>query len=262
MAVTLLAAAIAAAMAHASPRPAPAAADSDPAIWVVSDEDTTIFLFGTFHALDGRQAWFNRTVSSALSAADELVLETVVPDRGPGAHAPAGAAPAPTGSFMRATGAVIAAGRSKGLRVDQGADTVLRRVAEASGKPVGGLETLEFQIDLFKRMSAGSPPSQPRVQVQTGADPRLGTLMSQMQDAWKRGEQGLFVVLLNRMRATSPEAYRAMFTERNANWAGWIAQRLQEPGTVFVAVGAGHLAGRDSVQAKLAELGVKSARIN
>jgi uncharacterized protein YbaP (TraB family) len=53
-----------------------------------------------------------------------------------------------------------------------------------------------------------------------------------------------------------------MFTERNANWAGWIAQRLQEPGTVFVAVGAGHLAGRDSVQAKLTELGVKSARIN
>ena len=38
-----------------------------------------------------------------------------------------------------------------------------------------------------------------------------------------------------------------MFTERNARWADWIAGRMQTPGTVFVAVGAGHLAGKDSV---------------
>jgi uncharacterized protein YbaP (TraB family) len=110
-------------------------------------------------------------------------------------------------------------------------------------------------------MSAGRS-QRPAVAPAPAVNAALGTLMSQMQDAWKRGEQGLFVVLLNRMRATSPHAYRTMFTERNASWAGWIAQRLQEPGTVFVAVGAGHLAGRDSVQAKLTELGVKSARIN
>jgi uncharacterized protein len=262
MAMTLLAAAVAAAVALVAPIPASAPAPADPAIWVINDEDTTIFLFGTFHALDGRPGWFNQTVRTAFSSADELMLETLVPERGPGANRPAGGPPPGTGSFMRATDAVVAAGRSEGLRVNQGADTVLRRAAEASGKPIGGLETLEFQIDLFKRMSAGT--ARPSGGVQPGPAPyrAIGALMSQMQDAWKRGEQGLFVMLLNRMRATSPEAYRAMFTERNASWAGWIAQRLQEPGTVFVAVGAGHLAGSDSVQAKLAELGVKSARIN
>ena len=71
-----------------------------------------------------------------------------------------------------------------------------------------------------------------------------------------------FAPMLEQMRTNSPESYRRLFAERNARWAGWIAQRLQHPGTVFVAVGAGHLAGRDSVQLKLAQAGVRSARIN
>jgi len=36
---------------------------------------------------------------------------------------------------------------------------------------------------------------------------------------------------------------------------------MARPGTVFIAVGAGHLAGPDSVQAKLAKLGVKAERV-
>ncbi len=53
-----------------------------------------------------------------------------------------------------------------------------------------------------------------------------------------------------------------MFTDRNAQWAQWIAGRLDRPGTVFVAVGAGHLVGSDSLQVQLSQLGIKSARIN
>ena len=64
------------------------------------------------------------------------------------------------------------------------------------------------------------------------------------------------------MRSSSPDSYSVMFTQRNTNWANWIANRLHQPGTVFVAVGTGHLAGPDSVQAKLALLGIHSARIN
>ena len=53
-----------------------------------------------------------------------------------------------------------------------------------------------------------------------------------------------------------------MFTERNARWADWIAGRMQTPGTVFVAVGAGHLAGRDSLLVRLAEMGISLTRVN
>jgi len=83
-----------------------------------------------------------------------------------------------------------------------------------------------------------------------------------MQSAWKRGDQSVFVGMLNQLEQSSPDTYRVMFTERNARWADWIAGRMQTPGTVFIAVGAGHLAGKDSVLVRLAEQGITSARLN
>ena len=59
----------------------------------------------------------------------------------------------------------------------------------------------------------------------------------------------------------SPEVAEKLLINRNKNWAAWIKQRMTKPGTVFIAVGAGHLAGPDSVQAQLAKLGVKSTRV-
>ena len=49
---------------------------------------------------------------------------------------------------------------------------------------------------------------------------------------------------------------------RNARWADWVAARMAQPGTVFVAVGAGHLAGKGSVQTLLAEKGLKAERVS
>lgn len=40
-----------------------------------------------------------------------------------------------------------------------------------------------------------------------------------------------------------------------------IDKRLDKPGTVFVAVGAGHLAGKDSVQDQLAAYGHEAERV-
>ena len=65
-----------------APAPPPAAAapvDADPALWVVRDEDTTVYLFGTFHMLDGRP-WFNDEIRTAFDASNELVLEAIIPD--------------------------------------------------------------------------------------------------------------------------------------------------------------------------------------
>lgn len=263
----LIAAGIASVIAQMVPAAVPRLPDADPAIWVVNDEDTTIFLFGTFHALDGRSDWFNDEVVTAFVSSDELVLETLPPNvQGEARRPPApdpqhvrSLAVASSGSFLAATRQAISAGRSRGLKVGQGADMVLRRAAEASGKPVGGLENFNEQLRVIGRLGGQGSP---RGQQSAAARHQLGGLMTQLQAAWNRGEQGMFVAMLNQMRASSPETYRTMFVERNANWATWIAQRLEEPGTVFVAIGAGHLAGRDSVQAKLSRLGVKSARIN
>ena len=79
MVVALIAAALAAASVPATP-PARLVPDADPAIWVVNDHDTVIFLFGTFHALDGKSDWFNDEVRTAFTSSDELMLETIVPE--------------------------------------------------------------------------------------------------------------------------------------------------------------------------------------
>jgi hypothetical protein len=68
--------------------------------------------------------------------------------------------------------------------------------------------------------------------------------------------------VLGQLEQASPQTYRTLFTERNTRWADWIAARLQSPGTVFVAVGAGHLAGKDSVLVRLAQHGIQSRRVN
>ena len=59
--------------------PAPAVVRATPALWEVSDGDTKIYLFGTFHSLDGRTVWFDDRVRQVFDGSDELVLETIVP---------------------------------------------------------------------------------------------------------------------------------------------------------------------------------------
>lgn len=260
---------VAAALAAAAPQvQAPAPVDSHPAIWMVRDADTTVYIFGTFHALDGRTQWLNGEVKTAFESSNELVLETVIPE-GPIQPRPMFGGQAlsvtPSASFLATTRMAITAGRSQGMQVANGADMVLRHAAEAEGKPVEGLETLELQLNMFSRMPVASSAPRPKA-----GDPvedsrpmdDLSSAMAEMQSAWKRGDQSVFVRMLGQLNRASPDTYRMMFTERNARWADWIAARMQTPGTVFVAVGAGHLAGRDSLLVRLAERGIESARLN
>ena len=48
-------------------------------MWVVRDEDTVIYLFGTFHLLDGKTDWFNDEVRQAFDSSQELVFEINMP---------------------------------------------------------------------------------------------------------------------------------------------------------------------------------------
>ena len=266
MVAVLIAAALAAApTAHAAPPPA---ATPSPAMFVVRDADTIVYIFGTFHALDGRSDWFGQQVRAAFEASDELVLETVIPE-GPVALRPRfrgePLSVTPSASFLATTRMAIDAGRSQGMQVAHGADTILRNAAEAQGKQVAGLETLELQLNMFTRMPAASPTRRPRAGEPVDDSAPMDSLskaMADMQAAWKRGDQRIFVRMLGQLEQNSPDSYRMMFTERNGRWADWVAGRMQSPGTVFLAVGAGHLAGKDSLLVRLAEQGIESTRLN
>jgi uncharacterized protein YbaP (TraB family) len=266
---------VAAALATATPASAAPATvvNEDPAIFVVRDADTTVYIFGTFHALDGKGEWFNDQVRDAFEKSDELVLETLIPEGPPAPGTELGAAPArqlralpvaSSASFLATTRLAITAGRSRGMQVGNGADMVLRRVAEQEGKPVEGLETLQEQLSMFDRMPQPivAPPRSRASGSSTGQIDGLSKSMAVMQSAWKRGDQRVFVSMLDQLSRASPDTYRVMFTERNARWADWISARLGRPGTVFVAVGAGHLAGKDSLLARLGDRGIYSTRVN
>lgn len=246
--------------------PEPVTRQSDPAMFVVRDADTTVYLFGTFHALDGQNDWFRDEVENAFDRSNELVLETLIPE-GPIVPAPKplrAPSVAASASFLATTRMAINAGKSQGMRVGNGADMVLRHVAEEEGKPVEGLETLESQLTMFTKLPGPGPSAAPAVKSANDASSMqsLSKAMTDMQAAWKRGDQNVFVQMLDQLSRSSPETYRMLFVERNARWADWVAARMQTPGTVFVAVGAGHLAGKDSLLVRLAEHGIPSTRVN
>ena len=78
---------------------------------------------------------------------------------------------------------------------------------------------------------------------------------------WKAGEPDKLAREMNESLEATPQLARVLLTDRNANWAQWIKARLDRPGTVFVAVGAGHLAGSGSVQDQLKALGLQVDRV-
>lgn len=279
----------------ATPAPAPAAAplpDADPALWVVRDEDTTIYLFGTFHMLDGRP-WFNDEVKTAFDASNELVMEAILPDDVMAmaqlvqryARLPEGqalgdrltpdqrtalgatleAAGLPANRFDRMKPWFVAmtlsalGGQQIGIGAGNGPEAVLTRAARTREMPIGELEGIEGQL----RMMDAMPEAQQVAMLAQALDSHeeLGAQLAPMLDAWSTGNVDALVAILNAQSREDPALHEMLFTRRNQAWADWIRERMARPGTVFLAVGAGHLAGPGSVQAALAAEGLQTERV-
>ena len=82
-----------------------------------------------------------------------------------------------------------------------------------------------------------------------------------MLSAWSRGDVRAIAKVFNRDLADSPELADAVIVQRNANWTKWVEGRMAQPGIVLVAVGAGHLAGDDSVIEMLEKQGMRVRRV-
>lgn len=272
--------------------PAPVPRDADPALWVVRDADTTIYLFGTVHLLRPGLSWFDDGVRKAFDASNELVLELVMPPESQmqalvtelgttksGPALPAQLSPATaaklrgelsklgmspnaldrTEPWLAAMTLSVLPLRQLGYDDKDGAEQVLSAAARAAGKPIVGLETAQQQLGYFDRLSM---PAQRQLLATTLDDlPGMGSEIDAMVKDWSAGDADALARLLNADLDRTPELKQALLVTRNRNWANWIAARMQRPGTVFVAVGAGHLAGSDSVQAELAKRGLKVERV-
>ena len=271
----------------------PARPDADPAMWVLKDDDTTIYLFGTFHGLDGKTDWFNDEVKAAFDASDEVVVEAIMPEdqaamqplivkyavdasgktltsklsaemkakyektmAGIGIPAQAFEPLEPWFVTMALT---AVAGQKIGLKPEHGADVTITRAAKTAGKNVAELEGAEWQLSLFDKM----PEDKQIVQLGQTLDavPEMGPQLTQMLASWSKGDIEALATMMNASLKETPELYKMIFSDRNATWAEWIGKRMDQPGTVFMAVGAGHLAGKDSVQDLLAKKGLKAEKV-
>jgi uncharacterized protein YbaP (TraB family) len=130
--------------------------------------------------------------------------------------------------------------------------------ARAEGKTKAALETLEEQIGLFDTMPLDAQLAYLDKTVE--AIPEVAGTVEEMVAMWLEGDAVSLAALLND-EVDDPDLYRRLLSDRNANWVEWIDTRMDSPGNVFIAVGAGHLAGRDSVQKLLAERGFAVTRI-
>ena len=288
-----LAAALAAVLTPALPAWAAPLPDADPAMWVVKDSDTTVYLFGTFHVLDGKSEWFNDEVKQAFDRSDEVVLEAIIPEDpaqiaplmakyamassgkplterlSPEAKAkmakilgesgiPAAALDKMKPGFAGMTVALIPYQKA-GMSPEHGTEKILSKAAKDASKPVGELEGLEYQLKMLDQISEEAHVRQ--LEEMLAKFEELPALIESMKTYWNSGNAEGFAKLMNEMQAASPESFKVMLSDRNANWAEWIDKRMDKPGTVFVAVGTAHLAGTDSVQQFLTKRGIESKRV-
>ncbi len=270
---------------------APAPQSARPAMWKVADADTTIFLFGTVHALPKGITWFDGTIANAFEGSQELVTEIVETDPAAMQAAVVAKGILPEGKSLRdmltaeQRTAYEAAMKANGLPEaafdrlkpwyvavflsampvlrdgydpENGVEKVLDTRAKLLKRPHTALETAEFQLGLFDSLPDETQLRYLNEVIRTLPDAR--NELAAMVDAWKTGDAATLARLMNE-EEDEPVLIERLILGRNRAWAEWIAKRLDQPGTVFVAVGAGHLAGNGSVQEQLAGKGVISTRI-
>jgi uncharacterized protein len=258
----------------------------EPAVWVLSDADTTLYIMGTVHLLRPELDWRSDEIDAAMNAADTLVFEADVSSPEAGAEMM---------KFVRNEGLFQDGGQLTNLLSD--AETIeLQAALDYVGLPLGAVQNMRpwfaaVNLSVMQMTKDGFDPNSGVEQVLIAegtmagksfvyletVDDQLGRLaglpddvqvdflissaesidegaamLDALVDEWADGDvNGLGLLLANPDMMGSEEVYDALLKERNETWAPQIAAMLETPGTRLIAVGAGHLAGDDSVIAML-----------
>jgi uncharacterized protein YbaP (TraB family) len=282
---------IAAAPAAVTAEPAAAAA-AGPALWVIKDADSTIYLFGTVHVLRPTTQWESSKVTAAFNSASDIWFEISNPDDvaaivpliqqyGVSPATPLSSQLTPeefkqldtVAQVLGVTGAQmdifrpwyagltlsLAPLKKAGYDPASGVELTLKARAEAAGKPIHGFETLEDQVLVLANLPQDIQLEFLRSTLKDYDE--ATTELDAMVDAWSSGDVARLDQVTNRdMKAEAPDIYKALLTNRNAGFADQIQTLLAGSGTAFVAVGAAHLAGDDSVQTMLEARGIEVER--
>jgi uncharacterized protein YbaP (TraB family) len=267
-------------------------AKAEPAMWVIRDRDSTIYLIGTLHLLRHETEWNAARVKKTVTESTELWLEVAnIDDQ-------AGIAPVvarygidrektlssklnpaqkeklarvaatysvpldslePMKPWMVAMMFGILPLQKAGFDPNAGVDRLLKAQAEEEGDKIRGFETVEEQIRFFAEMPESD---QIAFLEETLGDAEEGLAqLEQLATAWIEGDnETLGNILVNELKKESPVVYEKLLVKRNIAWSKKIVEILKGSGVQQIAVGAAHLAGPDSLQVQLAKRGITVER--
>jgi uncharacterized protein len=264
-----------------------------PALWSIEKDGHKGWLFGTVHLLPDGQEWESPAVANAINGSELLVLEATgldnerrtsrifeglakspdlppLPERLPSSRR---AALMALMDRLNVSEGSLAAYESWGaalllssgiqqdldLRAGDGIDRQLSQTFLERGKTVAGLETVEEQLGIFDAL----PEAAQRdflLQVVDEAD-TAGGRYRELLEAWLRGDVDRIGREFITEFGKTPQLVGPLLIERNRSWSRQVGALMQQPGTIFVAVGAGHLAGPQSLQSMLASQGFRITRV-
>lgn len=290
----LFGAGLAAALLAAAPADAGEAAG--PAMWSVTDADSEVYLFGTFHILPPSLGWTTPALETAMARTPITMTEadtdspetqarmaalvqelglnppgvTLSSQLGPERAKQLGlvaekigvpmAALEPMRPWLALLSLAVGAMQREGYTSEAGAEETILKKAATQKDNVAHLETAEFQI----RALAGLGTEEWLADFERG--------LAQLADfegfskrtltAWRTGDlQRIEEEMIGPMRASAPGAYKTLIIDRNVNWVGQIERIMAGADDYFIAVGAGHLIGDDGVVEMLKEKGYAVERV-
>jgi hypothetical protein len=147
------------------------------------------------------------------------------------------------------------------FRPELGIENHFYRMAKDSGKPTGGLESMQDQLDVFDTLPL--PIQDALLQESlaiTGSKEREKAFLH-MVKSWHQGSLDGLEQLVETFK-TYPLFYKKLLVQRNLNWIPQIETFLKEDKNVLVIVGAAHLAGKDGLIALLTNKGYQLERVS
>jgi uncharacterized protein YbaP (TraB family) len=272
--------------------------EAKPALWKIKGAKGTLYLFGSVHVMKKEVHWDTGKVKAAFDASDALYLEiagldevaqkamqpdvmalgmdtehplstkiskedvTLLDDAVKSLGLPGESALEPMRPWLAFISIATLPLVKAGYDLNSGIDKALEEEAKAAKKPVHGFETALSQMHALSDMPEDLQVKALHVELEElPAEPAR---LQKMVADWSHGDvEAIGKQDERELKARVPELYDRLVVKRNVAFTDGIEKLLKDPstGTVFAAIGAGHLAGDESVLALLKARGFVSERI-
>ena len=138
----------------------------------------------------------------------------------------------------------------------EGVDAYFTKKATKDNKTKNYLETMEFQLALFKTMGQGNEND--FIKRNLAEMNNYGEMFKGLLTAWREGDTDtLNKVALEEMQQNDPNSYKQLIADRNNDWLPKVEAMFNNDKSEFVLVGVAHLAGEDSLLTLLESKGYR-----